>query len=388
MIYRTPYLRTVPMATGKPFMAMRGHRGGVRVLVSVTTAGSLSSSRFDQFVSEEQERFQSDWDISDQSHQESGPTATLTSSTTTTTTTSATFAAAYEGGLGVGEVSTFPPLPPPIFSDEASPTGTLKSVVEAQEAGTSGAVGGDGVDTTENGVPEHYTDIFANGEMKKVTSLSPETAATTPTFAGIAQPPASEDDISLPVRRKSSRWSNKASERERGSETGRRSSSTQDMDTFHRIDTLKAEQHGGIAQQMTFDHKGREYDDEGTIRRKPAPEVTPPPLYDDVTPEDSPYPHRRRSPSPYEDPATLHLTGPMPLRSMPEFLATLKQSMMLHHPSPDESSERAIYVLTGGRGLVNLRPGRRRSVHYAALSGSDSASTTDESCIIAYELKH
>ena len=160
---------------------------------------------------------------------------------------------------------------------------------------------------------------------------------------------------------------------ERGDDTG----------TFHRIDTLKAENRGGII-PPAFD---QEEGEDKTIRRKPTIEVTPPPLYDEVALDEDDYSTRRRSPSPYEDPTTLHLTGPTPLCPMPDFFTTLNQSLIPNNPYNDESSEGAIYVLTGGRGLIDLQPGKRRSVHYImALSGD--ASTANESCIIAYELKH
>ena len=72
---------------------------------------------------------------------------------------------------------------------------------------------------------------------------------------------------------------------------------------------------------------------------------------------------------------------------MPDFFATLDQSMTPSYGS--EPVVGAVYVLTGGRGLVNLRPDRRRSVHHIALSGSNDidVSTADESCMVAYELK-
>ena len=106
-------------------------------------------------------------------------------------------------------------------------------------------------------------------------------------------------------------------------------------------------------------------------------------LYDEVAVDEGPVPSRKRSPSPYEDPATL--LDPIPFRPMPDLFSTLGQSTLPKYAS--EQVEGAVYVLTGGRGVVNLRPGTRRSVHYIALHGSD-VSTANESCIVAYELKH
>ena len=59
MVYRTPYLKTVPITTGKPYLALHSHA------ISTHTVGTLSSSRLDQFISEEQEQFQEDWETSE-----------------------------------------------------------------------------------------------------------------------------------------------------------------------------------------------------------------------------------------------------------------------------------------------------------------------------------
>ena len=340
MVYRTPYLKTVPITTGKPYMAMQGHSSGVRVLISASTAGSLSSSRFNQFVSEEQERFQNEIFEPNES-QHHFPTS---SNVETSLTSPASEADSY----------TLPPLPPPVFTDD--PTGTLNSVVHDTLSDVARLDAGentiDSTDTVEN---EHSTND----------------ATTT------SQHTADDDNINLPVRKKSSRWSHKTNDQNR--DTSPTSSSLErgeDTGTFHRIDTLKAENRGGII-SPAFDQEDK------TIRRKPTVEVTPPPLYDEVALDEDGYSTRRRSPSPYEDPTTLHLTGPTPLRPMPDFFTTLNQSLI---PNNTYNDEGAIYVLTGGRGLIDLQPGKRRSVHYMALSGD--ASTANESCIIAYELKH
>ena len=118
-----------------------------------------------------------------------------------------------------------------------------------------------------------------------------------------------------------------------------------------------------------------------TFRRHPSPE-----LYDDVSEDQTATLTRRqtRSPSPYEDPATLDLTGPIPVRPMPEFSNLDQMTVDRHTP---QAVAGAIYVLMGGRGLVNLRPGKRRSMYSMALSGSDST-ISEESCVVAYELKY
>ena len=57
LIYRIPHLEGVPIVSGKPFLAMDGHKGAVRVLLPVTTKATISSSRVSQFLSDEQRRF-------------------------------------------------------------------------------------------------------------------------------------------------------------------------------------------------------------------------------------------------------------------------------------------------------------------------------------------
>ncbi len=55
-MYRIPYLHGLPMTTGKPFLAGDGHTDAVRVLMEVHTTLDMPSSRFDQFVSDEKIR--------------------------------------------------------------------------------------------------------------------------------------------------------------------------------------------------------------------------------------------------------------------------------------------------------------------------------------------
>ena len=57
LIYRIPHLEGIPIISGKPYLAMDGHKGAVRVLLPVKTKATISSSRVDQFLSDEQRRF-------------------------------------------------------------------------------------------------------------------------------------------------------------------------------------------------------------------------------------------------------------------------------------------------------------------------------------------
>lgn len=56
LIYRIPYLEGIPIVSGKPYLAMDGHKGSVRVLLPVKTMATISSSRVSQFLSDEQTR--------------------------------------------------------------------------------------------------------------------------------------------------------------------------------------------------------------------------------------------------------------------------------------------------------------------------------------------
>ena len=51
-----PYLHGLPMTTGKPYLASDGHTDAVRVLVDVHSSLDIPSARFDQFISDEKVR--------------------------------------------------------------------------------------------------------------------------------------------------------------------------------------------------------------------------------------------------------------------------------------------------------------------------------------------
>ena len=152
--------------------------------------------------------------------------------------------------------------------------------------------------------------------------------------------------------------------------------------TFHRIPTPEMFDGGTFCRTPTPEaeesagEQGHHKEEQGALQHNQTLEA-PTALYDRVAVDESPYPDRKRSPSPYEDPATLDLAGPIPVQPMPDFFTTLDQPVVPLYGS--EPVTGAIYVLTGGRGLVNLRPDKRGSVHYISQS---------ESCIVAYELKH
>ena len=91
-----------------------------------------------------------------------------------------------------------------------------------------------------------------------------------------------------------------------------------------------------------------------------------------------------KAPSPYEDPATLEHTGPI---SAPDFFSPVDSTMPSIPGRSTQPHEGAIYILTAGRGLVNLRPGRRRSsVLFPSASSTSLTSVRNEGCMIAYEI--
>ncbi len=56
LIYNIPYLHGLPMTTGKPFLASDGHTDAIRVLLDVHSSLDMPSARFDQFLSDEKVR--------------------------------------------------------------------------------------------------------------------------------------------------------------------------------------------------------------------------------------------------------------------------------------------------------------------------------------------
>ena len=56
LVYHIPYLDTVPIVSGKPYLAMDSHQGSVRVLLPIHTSGTVESSRVKQFEDDESHR--------------------------------------------------------------------------------------------------------------------------------------------------------------------------------------------------------------------------------------------------------------------------------------------------------------------------------------------
>ena len=54
MVYRIPLIEGIPLVTAKPYLAMDGHKGSVRVILTVRTSATMSSTRVGQFLSAEQ----------------------------------------------------------------------------------------------------------------------------------------------------------------------------------------------------------------------------------------------------------------------------------------------------------------------------------------------
>ena len=93
--------------------------------------------------------------------------------------------------------------------------------------------------------------------------------------------------------------------------------------------------------------------------------------------------------SPYEDPTTLEHGGPVsatPVLFSPVASTSVVPTIPGRSTEPQEG---AVFLLTAGRGLMNLRPGYRTAVLFPT-PGSTAASSNDcdEGCLIAYEIEH
>ena len=97
----------------------------------------------------------------------------------------------------------------------------------------------------------------------------------------------------------------------------------------------------GNVEYHTYTYTPEEQENGGMFHRKPIPELAGD--YDS-----SPMLNHSKYPDPYENPT--NLTGPIPIRSMPDFFATLDQSMTPSYGSKPVAG--AVYVLTGGRGII------------------------------------
>ena len=93
--------------------------------------------------------------------------------------------------------------------------------------------------------------------------------------------------------------------------------------------------------------------------------------------------------SPYEDPTTLEHGGPVsagPVLFSPVASTSTVPTIPGRSTEPQEG---AVFLLTAGRGLVNLRPGYRTTVLFPTPGSSAvSSSDGDEGCMIAYEVEH
>ena len=207
----------------------------------------------------------------------------------------------------------------------------------------------------------HYA-ILPSSESQILTNVRNDTttkdmaSTATPTASNAAQYTSDGVCLPMPVRRRSSK-SKTSPKRESGEVEGLGGTFPTpeyfDGGTFPPIPTPEAEE--------SAEEQGHHKEEQGTFQHNQTLEA-PTALYDRVAVDESPYPDRKKSPSPYEDPATLDLAGPIPVQPMPDFFTTLDQPVVPLYGS--EPVMGAIYVLTGGRGLVNLRPDKRGSVHY------------------------
>ncbi len=89
--------------------------------------------------------------------------------------------------------------------------------------------------------------------------------------------------------------------------------------------------------------------------------------------------------SDYENPVTLERGGPSPVGT---FFTPVPTSAPTIPGRSMEPQEGAVFVLTAGRGIVDLRPVRKTAVLFPSpLSQSVVSIAGDESCMIAYEIE-
>ena len=240
---------------------------------------------------------------------------------------------------------TFPPLPPPVFSDETSPTGTLT----AKDKETT---------LTSEGVPDPSSkeNDDDSGTLTRHESISQPLMNGDKDITEIDSPAANATEealqctsarVSLPVRTMSIKI-NRLPRREgevESSGTFRRISSpeSKDVGTFRHILSQDADKNGGNSPCLI----PPDVEEDGEIVH---PKSTPEPtgdfvsLYEEVAADESPVPIRNRSPSPYEDPATL--LDPNPCRPMPDFFPL---SVHLQFPSMSLSKLKgqSMFLLVG-----------------------------------------
>ena len=364
LVYTMPHLEGVPLVTGKPYLAMDAHREAVRVLLTVKTMATVSSTRVSQFIYDEQARNISFLKhipvVGDGEHAE-GLENTLPMILEEDEMPS-------NGGMlnvptDVKEPHVQSSIPPLIqFSSEES---------DNVEGGERDRVGSTAADK-EN--PMSWLSNSVQGdqsrESAKVELLHLSGEETSHVVNGLDK---TEEEDGKPQAADESERRKEGGTTENGDMSQQQQVS---MATISLNDPHQKEMAAGYSYPTELD----------TFRRLLTPEsvasLSSGNDYDPVTDESSF--EMTKAPSPYEDPNTLEHTGPIPA---PEFFTPIDSTMSSVPGKPTPSHKEAVYVLTAGRGLLNLRAGRRKSSVLPQIGGNSSlTSVRNEGCMIAYEI--
>ena len=449
LIYKIPLLEGVPLVSGKPHLAMDGHREAVRVLLTVKTVATVSSMRVSQFMSDERARNIGFLErIPDGEYMET-PLNTLPRIPENGE------LGLKQDSLGLGILpSEGPPsrsstLPFNQHTDEENGTqavtgieeeaevmaGTENTVVTTEEQpltsefanGPSDQEERNSQDSTEasqdlvekdllvNGLDEHpavkETDSQVSegeskpeDESKQENGMEPEGDDGKAEAEGDEEDGRKPEDESKPEGKEDGEGDeSKAEAKSDGSEADvgvtvnnedsqlqkplvASSNLTAEVSLNAKISELQTDSIYSYPTEL--DTFRRLNTPDGTFRRLNTPDsaasVTTASSheYDGIAMDES-Y-EVGKAPSPYEDPATLEHTGPV---SAPEFFSPVDSTMPSIPGRSTQPHEGAVYVLTAGRGLVNLRPGRRRSsVLFPSAGNASLTSVRNEGCMIAYEI--
>ena len=363
LVYNMPHLEGVPLVTGKPYLAMDAHREAVRVLLTVKTMATVSSTRVSQFIYDEQARnigflkhipVFGDGGLTDTLprilEEEEMPSngGTLMHSIIST---------------DVEEPHVRSPTPPLIqFSSEET-----DNVEGGERDGSTLAV-----DKENQSMPWVSVTVQGGNQLQdsaEVSLLHLSGKEIGHVINRLDKTVDKEDEPQAPTDEGERRV-----KLENGDKSQQQQQSQVSMATVSLNDPHHKEMAAGYSYPTELD----------TFRRLSTPESVASLSshdYDPVTDESSF--EMTKAPSPYEDPNTLEHTGPIPA---PEFFAPIDSTMSSVPGKPTQSHEEAVYVLTAGRGLLNLRAGRRKSSVLPIGGNSSLTSVRNEGCMIAYEI--
>ena len=365
LVYNMPHLEGVPLVTGKPYLAMDAHREAVRVLLTVKTMATVSSTRVSQFIYDEQAR-----NIGFLKH----------------------IPVFGDGGLADAPESTLPrileeeempsnggTLMHSIIStdvEEPHPQSPTPPLIQFSSEETDNVEGGERVGSTldkENqSMPWVSVTVQGGNQLQdsaEVSLLHLSGKEIGHIINRLDKTVDKEDEPQAPTDEGERRV-----KLENGDKSQQQQQSQVSMATVSLNDPHHKEMAAGYSYPTELD----------TFRRLSTPESVASLSshdYDPVTDESSF--EMTKAPSPYEDPNTLEHTGPIPA---PEFFAPIDSTMSSVPGKPTQSHEEAVYVLTAGRGLLNLRAGRRKSSVLPIGGNSSLTSVRNEGCMIAYEI--